>query len=162
LIERHAGILHKISRAYCPIPALRTDLIQEMTVALWRSFDRYDPSRAFSTWMYRIALNVAISFFRREDRYARRHAPIEHATTAVERPPEDARVARLLECLDELEPLDKALVVLHLDGYPYAEIGDILGITTSNAGTKLGRIKERLRRNMTAPPIEQGDNLGTR
>lgn len=89
--------------------------------------------------MYRIALNVAISFFRREDRYARLRAPIEQVSTAVELSTEDPRVARLLECLDELDPLDKALVVLSLEGYPYAEIGDILGITTSNAGTKFGR-----------------------
>jgi RNA polymerase sigma factor (sigma-70 family) len=111
--------------------------------------------------MYRIALNVAISFFRREDRYARLRAPIEQASPDDEWSTVDPRVSRLLECLDELDPFDKALVVLYLDGYPYAEIADILGITTSNAGTKLGRIKERLRRKMTAP-IDRGDHHGTR
>lgn len=127
-----------------------------MTVALWRSFARYDASRQFATWMYRIALNVAISFYRSESRLASRLTPMD----GVERASEDSgdrRVGILLECIDELGALDKALVLMYLDGYPHAEIAGVLGITPTNASTKLARIKERLREAMTVP--EKGATL---
>jgi RNA polymerase sigma factor (sigma-70 family) len=150
LLEQHADIFRKVSRAYCPFASQRPDLVQEMTIALWRSFGAYDASRPFATWMYRIVLNVAISFFRSESRHAQRRASLD----GVERPGKeistDPRVGRLLECIDRLGPLDKALVIMYLDGYPYADIADVLGITHSNAGTKLARIKERLRAAMSA------------
>lgn len=125
-------------------------------MALWRSFARYDASRPFATWTYRIALNVAISFYRSESRLASRLTPMD----GVERASEDSgdpRVGILLECIDELGPLDKALVLMYLDGYPHAEIADVLGITPTNASTKLARIKERLRGAMTVP--EKGATL---
>ncbi|HEV3153696.1 MAG TPA: RNA polymerase sigma factor [Candidatus Baltobacteraceae bacterium] len=162
LLQRHEGILHKVARAYCPVPAQRPDLIQEMTVALWRAFERYDAARPFGTWMYRISLNVAISFFRSEGRHVHRTTALEHAPELAEPIPEDPRVAVLLECIDELNPLDKALVLMHLDGYSYAEIADVLGISESNAGTKLARIKERLRRTMTAHVAKEETTNGTR
>ena len=161
LLQAHQGILHKVARAYCPLAAHRPDLIQEITIALWRSFEPYDPVRPFSTWMYRIALNVAISYFRTEGRYART-AELERAPEASAGTPQDPRVAILMECIDELGPLDKALVLMHLDGYSYADIGDVLGISATNAGTKLGRIKERLRRSMTAQLLKEETENGTR
>jgi RNA polymerase sigma factor (sigma-70 family) len=162
LIQAHTGILQKVARAYCPMAAQRQDLIQEMTIALWRSFDRYDPSRSFSTWTYRIAFNVAISFFRSDARHTQRRAALDQAPASLENAPDDPRVALLLECIDELGPLDKALVLMHLDGYPHAEIADVLGITPTNAATKLGRIKDRLRRAMTALTTNKGTTNGTR
>lgn len=151
LLERHAHIVQKVARAYCPYSAQRPDLIQEMTIALWRSFERYDSARPFGTWMYRIALNVAISFFRSESRHAERLTPIDAVERASEELSGDPRVGTLLECIDGLGPLDKALVLMHLDGFAHAEIAGVLGITPTNASTKLARIKERLRAAMTAP-----------
>lgn len=145
LLERHAHILHKVARAYCPYQAQRADLVQEMTIALWRSFRRYDSSRPFGTWMYRIALNVAISFFRSESRRAARSAPVDGIERAASPISNDPRVGALLECIDRLGPLDKALVLMHLDGYAHVEIAGVLGITPTNASTKLARIKEKLR-----------------
>ena len=165
LLERHAHILQKVARAYCPFPAQRPDLIQEITVALWRSFGRYDPDRPFGTWMYRIALNVAISFFRSELRRIERLAPLDAFDAAeppaAEPPPGDPRAGALLECIDALGELDKALVLMYLDGYPHAEIAGVLGITASNVATKLARIKERLRAALTTPEKESETN-GTR
>jgi RNA polymerase sigma-70 factor (ECF subfamily) len=155
LVERHAGILAKVSRVYCPIAAQRPDLVQEITLALWRSFDRYDSTRPFATWMYRIAINVAISFFRSESRRALREAQLELTDRPADVETGDVRVDRLLDCIEELGSLDKALVLLYLDGYAHAEIAQMLGITPSNAGTKLARIKERLRRAMTTTQIER-------
>ncbi|HZF13259.1 MAG TPA: RNA polymerase sigma factor, partial [Thermoanaerobaculia bacterium] len=71
LLDEHKKILYKVAGSYCRNPADREDLVQEMVVQLWRSFDRYDESYRFSTWMYRIALNVAISFYRSESRRSR-------------------------------------------------------------------------------------------
>lgn len=141
LLRRHAGLIHKVAYAYCRDAAARDDLVQEIAVQLWRARDRYDPSYRESTWVYRIALNVAISFFRRE----RRHEldPLDDTATA---PEPNRELAHLRALVDELDPLDRALVVLYLDGNDHAAIAEILGIGTSNVGTKLGRIKDQLRR----------------
>lgn len=151
LLEQHAHILQKVARAYCPFAAQRPDLIQEMTIALWRSFERYDSARPFGTWMYRIALNVAISFFRSESRRVERSSPLENIEHPSDANAADPRVEVLLECIDGLGPLDKALTIMYLDGYAHAEIAGVLGITPTNASTKLARIKERLRAAMTTP-----------
>ncbi|MCA8965635.1 MAG: sigma-70 family RNA polymerase sigma factor [Planctomycetes bacterium] len=147
LLRRHAGLIHKIAYAYCRDNTDREDVVQEVAVQLWRCRDRYDPAFAETTWIYRIALNVAISFHRRERRHrARRSAGDVHAITIAAGADEPSEaVQELLRCIDDLGPLDKALVLLHLDGNQHAAIGEVLGISVSNVGTKLGRIKERLR-----------------
>jgi RNA polymerase sigma-70 factor (ECF subfamily) len=131
-----------------------------MTTALWRSFDRYDASRPFATWMYRVCLNVAISFFRSEERYIHTVRALDEIGGPAQSPPADPRVAQLLECIDELGAFDKALVLLHLDGYAHAEIASILGISSTNAATKLARIKDRLRQAVTALANEEGSVYG--
>lgn len=145
LVRQHAALIHKIAYAYCRDATDREDLVQEIAVQLWRSRERYDARYRHTTWIYRIALNVAISLFRRERRHIERRAPIaEHAiASAPVEPGEDAR--RLLRCIAELGALDRALVVLYLEGNDHAEIAEVLGISVSNVGTKLGRIKTRLR-----------------
>ena len=148
LIRRHAKLIHKIAYAYCRDATDREDVVQEVAVQLWRSRHRYDERFSETTWVYRIALNVAISFQRRERRHRERRLSIEsHAITiaaACEVEPGDD-VQLLLRCIDDLGALDKALVVLYLDGNDHASIAVVLGISVSNVGTKLGRIKDRLR-----------------
>jgi len=148
LIDEHRKILFKIAGAYARNAADREDLIQEMVLQTWRSFGRYDEAQRFSTWMYRVALNVAISFYRQQTRRSRvlvndqmaielALAPGGHETQ------EDlATLRRLIETLDEF---GRALVILYLDGNSYAEIATVLGISESNVGTKLNRIKQQLR-----------------
>ena len=151
LIRRTAGLIHKIARAYCRDATDREDVVQEIAVQLWRCHDRYDPAFRESTWIYRIALNVAISFHRRERRHQQRRTHIECdllAATAATEP--SAQVAQLLASIDDLATLDKALVLLWLDSNEHAVIADILGISVSNVGTKLMRIKDRLRAAMSA------------
>ena len=151
LLDEHRRILFKIAGSYCRNPADREDLIQEMVMQLWRSFSSYDPSRRFTTWMYRVALNVAISHWRSETRRVRDTVPIDGAILEIAAPPsgeaaleDDLRELRLL--LDQLDPLDRALMILYLDGNPHEAIADVLGISPSNVGTRIGRIKQRLRR----------------
>ena len=148
LIHRHAGLIHRIAGAYCRDAADREDVVQEIAVQLWRAHDRYDARYRESTWVYRIALNVAISFQRRERRHRQgRVAGEQHlialAAPQAAEPGED--VQRLLDCIAELGALDKALVLLYLDGNDHGSIADVLGISVSNVGTKLLRIKDRLR-----------------
>lgn len=154
LLDEHKKILYKVARSYCRNAADRQDLAQEIVVQLWRSFDRYDERYRFSTWMYRIALNVAISFHRSEARRARFNVPAED--TLQEIPAEAAGSTasdddlRLLQHLiGQLEALDRALVILYLDGNRYDTIAEILGISETNVGTKISRIKQKLRRDLT-------------
>jgi RNA polymerase sigma-70 factor (ECF subfamily) len=151
LIDEHRKILYKVARCYAWNPADREELVQEMTLQLWRSFNRYDERYRFSTWMYRIALNVAISFVRTEARRTRSIVPADDSiSTVLERAaaPEPAHDdLRLLdEFIQKLDELDRALVLLYLDGHRHDTIAEILGISVTNVGTKIGRIKQRIRR----------------
>lgn len=138
LIEQHARLIHKIAFAYCRNASDRADVVQEIHVQLWRSRERYDPRFKVTTWIYRIGLNVAISYYRREHR----HAGEPLGEIAVEG---DDQTRTLLGFIEKLEPLDRAFVLLYLDGNDHAEIADILGITVTNVSTKLMRIKDKLR-----------------
>lgn len=149
LLEEHKKILFKVASSYCRNPADRQDLVQEMVVALWKSFGRYDDRYRFSTWMYRIALNVAISFYRSEVRRTRHNVPagdflLDIAATGESTAPDDG--LRLLQPLmQQLGELERALLILHLDGNRYDTIAEILGISETNVGTKISRIKQKLR-----------------
>lgn len=146
LLRRHAGLIHKIAYAYCRDATDREDVVQEIAVQLWRSRDRYDERYRQTTWIYRIALNVAISFHRRERRHRENSLPTDvEAFVAIEPVKPRSDVLRLLRCVDQLDALEKALVLLYLDGNDHASIAEVLGISVSNVGTKLGRIKEKLR-----------------
>jgi RNA polymerase sigma factor (sigma-70 family) len=146
-IEQHRGILYAICRSYCPDRNDREDLAQEIVAQLWRSYPRFNDAYAFSTWMYRVALNVAISFDRRTRRRARHTVLDETALeTAVEPQPERGDdVALLRTFIDDLEALPKALMLLYLEGYSHREIAQTLGISESNVGTKINRLKAALR-----------------
>jgi len=148
-LDEHKKILYKVASSYCRSAADRPDLVQEIVVQLWRSFDRYDESYRFSTWMYRIALNVAISFYRAETRRSRDTVAAGDSLLeiAAEGPEEkDGNLQILRELIARLDELDRALVILYLDGNRYDTISEILGISESNVGTKINRIKQRLRR----------------
>jgi RNA polymerase sigma factor (sigma-70 family) len=149
LIRDNKGILYKISASYCRNVSDREDLVQEMIYQLWRSGHRFDDNQKFTTWMYRIALNVAISFYRKTTRSGVRIdlgvdlQEMEDRSPAGELP--DDRIELLQRFISELGELDKALMILYLEEKSYREIADILGITETNVATKLSRIKGRLK-----------------
>lgn len=154
LLQRHRGIVFKVASVYARGHEDRNDLAQEIAVQLWRSFGSYDAARAkFSTWMYRVALNVAISHARRHERDERLE-PLD--ATHLELPGEadvaqpDERLAALYAFIGALEPLNRALIVLYLDERSYAEIAHVMGISETNVATRIGRIKQKLRGQMTA------------
>jgi RNA polymerase sigma-70 factor (ECF subfamily) len=156
LIDAHRGILFKVCNTYCRGHDDREDLAQEIVVQLWRSFPRFDERFRFSTWMYRIALNVAISFYRRESTRAR--YVITADTRLLEVADEHAGISENLALLHQaiatLDPLNKALALLYVDGHSHRDIGEVLGITESNVGTRLDRLKRRLREELNAGGLE--------
>lgn len=151
LIEEHKNILHKVAYSYCRNPEDRADLTQEMIIQLWRSFGRFDGRCLFSTWMYRIALNVAISFYRSETPRQRKTGPLEESTLEIAAPvesPEESsgEIRELYRFINsQLDELNRALVILYLDDNSHDTIAEVLGISTSNVGTRIGRIKQQLR-----------------
>ena len=164
LIEAHGRIIFHVARVYARDMEDRNDIAQEIRTQLWRAFPAYSPDRRFSTWMYRIALNVAISHLRSESRRSEHFqtidemldVEIESVAAHVDDQP-DERLLVLRQLIGELDPLNRGLVLLYLEERSYAEIAEILGITESNVATKINRIKQRLRRQMTGPvSISQG------
>jgi RNA polymerase sigma-70 factor (ECF subfamily) len=153
-LDRHRGVLAKVAGAYCRDAAGREDLIAEIVAQLWRAYGRFDERAAFSTWMYRVAVNVAISFQRAEMRKARNVEPAEPAVLEMlPSPPgaeSDDALALVREVIEELDELNRALMILYLDDNSYAEIATILGISETNVATKIGRIKQRLKRDIAA------------
>lgn len=153
LLQRHRKIVFKVANTYSRDPHDRADLAQEIAAQLWRAFRSYDCERSFSTWMYRIALNVAISFRRSSGQREQHTVPLDevhHDTiSAADIQPEDAaRVDELYRVIDQLDPLNRALLLLYLEERSYAEIGDILGISQTNVATKISRLKQRIRNDL--------------
>jgi len=149
LLAEHAGIVGKIAGSYARGREDRRDLQQEIATQLWRAFDRYDERLGkFSTWMYRIALNVAISHLRR----GRTFEPLNDedvVATASDRDGRDDRADALYACIQAFEPLDRALILLYLEDRSYGEIAEVLGISEANVATKLTRLRNRLRKQLT-------------
>ena len=143
LLAKHEGILFRVVNTYARQPEDQQDLFQEMRVQLWRAFPRYDSQRAFSTWAYRVALNTAISWFRRRNN-ATVYADLDGFESP--QPPEVGEKAHVLtNLIDQLDPLDRAILTLYLDDVPQNEIAEIVGTTPGNIATKISRIKARLR-----------------
>lgn len=147
LMEEHKKILYKVCHSYCRVPDARDDLAQEISVQLWRAFPKFDGRVRFSTWMYRIALNVAISFYRREstkDRFViLSDQLLLDAVDPAASQPEEVRL--LYDFIADLDPLNKALVLLYLDGNDYREIAAVLGISEANVATKISRLKTKMK-----------------
>lgn len=149
LLERHHGIVAKVSGMYCRHAEDRRDLAQEIRVQLWRSFARYDARRPFATWMYRVALNVAISFARSAGARGRPGELADDPIDARTDPDDGDDRALLLErFIAGLGALDRALLFLHLEEQSYREIAEVLGLSETNVATKLSRLKQRLRRDV--------------
>jgi RNA polymerase sigma-70 factor (ECF subfamily) len=152
LVEGHRKILYKVCNSYCRNRDDRDDLAQEIIVQLWRSFGKFDGRCRFSTWMYRIALNVAISFYRREGTRTRcvisGEEHLLEATDETKNEPEEIRL--LYQFIDGLDPLNKALVLLYLDGNNYEDIAGVVGISETNVATKISRLKQSMKREFAA------------
>ncbi len=149
LIEEHKLIIYKICNSYCKKTNDRDDLAQEITYQLWRSFNHFNGSVKFSTWMYRVALNVAITFYRKTKK-SEAIIQLAEPDTEIEDSKEDTselekNIIALQQFINELKELDKALMILYLEEKNYSEIAEILGITETNVATRISRIKDKLK-----------------
>lgn len=154
-LERHKGILYKVANAYCARRDDRGDLIQDIALELWRAWPRYDGRAAFSTWMYKIAVNVAISSFRGESRRVRDALPIDEfgldlAAADRELDAQGDDLHALHQLIARLDEVSRALILLYLEGYEQHEIAELLGLTATNVATRIHRIKLRLQRDHAA------------
>jgi len=151
-IERHKGLVYKVVQAYCKNADDQKDLFQEILFQLWRSYENYNQKYKLSTWMYRIALNVAISNYRK-NLVKNKHLlsrdfiaihPYEELDTG---PSEEVQLLR--QFVQDQKKLDKGILLLYLDGKTHEEIAEIIGISKSNVGTKISRLKKRLKQHIT-------------
>lgn len=148
VLDQHKGILFKVARAYCPDLKDRQDLIQEIMIQIWQSLHKYNQQYIISTWLYRISLNVAISYYRKSSTRAKNYvevAELEMENIAEEKTENETHLKMLEYFISELKEIDKALMILYLEDKSYKEVAEILGISVSNVGTKIGRIKEQLK-----------------
>lgn len=149
LIQENKRIIFKICNSYCPKREERDDLAQEIVYQLWKSIDDFNPDLKFTTWMYRIALNVAISFYRK-DKKTGYIIPFEENLMELKDDAEasletDKNFSLMHQFIGELKEIDRSIVILYLDDKSYKEIAEITGLTETNVSTKINRIKETLR-----------------
>lgn len=145
VIDSHKGILYKVANNYCKNIEDRKDLIQGIIYQLWKAFDNYNPTFQYSTWIYRISLNVAISFCRKQRTISQSKVEIDDSVLVVSdilfnQEMED-NLNLLHQFIYELKEMDKAIMLLYLDQKSHKEIAEIIGISESNVGTKVSRIK---------------------
>ncbi|WP_340201730.1 RNA polymerase sigma factor [Ascidiimonas sp. W6] len=149
ILENHKGIIFKIVNSYCKEVEDRQDLIQEIIIQLWISFHKYNNQFKLSTWIYRIALNTSISFYRKNKVRNEKTVSVSPflETTLKEDEPlqENSDFLKLQAFIQDLKEVDKALILLYLDGLTQKEIAKIIGITPTNVGTKIERIKKSLK-----------------
>lgn len=147
-IHQHRPVLHKLCNLYCDSTQDREDLFQEILVQLWKSYPKFRGESKFSTWMYRIALNTAISDLRRHKKRIPRVDP-ETQTLSIHDPqpgPEqEDQLRQLYAAINQLTEIERALVMLYLEDKTYQEMEEILGMSENSLRVRMNRIKEKLR-----------------
>jgi len=134
LLQQHGGIIRKVAFGYARNESDRKDLMQDILLQLWKAYPRYSPDGRFSTWMYRIALNVPISYLRKHTRPGRETVQVDESQHDIapeqSSPPEmEERLTMLRQVIGKCPPLDRALLLLYLDDRSYREIASVLGLT---------------------------------
>ncbi|MFZ0544118.1 MAG: RNA polymerase sigma factor, partial [Candidatus Promineifilaceae bacterium] len=146
-VKEHKGILFKIVRAYAFTPDDQDDLFQEISLQLWKSIPDFRGESKVSTWIYRVALYSAYVWVRSEKKRPETQPLADVERTLVMKEQEkDGRLNWLYDQIGQLDPLDRSVCLLLLDGFKYREIAEVLGISESNVGIKIHRIKQHLTR----------------
>jgi len=147
----HANIMWKVVRAFAVTRQDQEDLLQETALQLWRSLPTFRGEAKTSTWIYRVAFNTALVWKRSETRRNAKHESFIHLNALEEATsgqpagsPDEEMVQQLYDAIRQLPKLDASLALMHLDGLSYREMSEVLGITESNVGVKLNRIRKQL------------------
>ncbi|MBT7704152.1 MAG: RNA polymerase sigma factor [Polaribacter sp.] len=146
--EKNQNIVHKICRMYTTNRDAHNDLFQEVTIQLWRNYEKFRSEAKFSTWMYRVALNTAISLYRKSTRSVKTQdiSDFEYKIKAVDYDDtEEQQLKAIYKAIHQLSDIEKALIFLYLEDKPYKEISETLGISNGNARVKMNRAKEKLK-----------------
>jgi RNA polymerase sigma-70 factor (ECF subfamily) len=145
-LEQHKALIFKIVRAYGNSTMDQDDLFQEITIQVWRSIPSFRHESAVTTWIYRIALNTAISWVTKEWKYRKANGAIDNMPDVLSLPhkPVEEQLTWLYKAIHALDEIDRSVALLLLDGFSYKEMATILGITVSNVGVKINRIKKQL------------------
>jgi RNA polymerase sigma factor (sigma-70 family) len=146
LIAQHKGILYKICKMYTNDPEDRNDLSQEIILQLWKSYGTFKAQSTFATWMYRVSLNVALTFLKRSSRKIDDGIlfPETDLADIASGSHKEDQLEYFYKAVQELLPVEKALIFLFLEGETHHSIGQHLGISEGNARVKLNRTKEKL------------------
>lgn len=150
IIKDNKGILYKVIFTYCKNPEDKKDLEQEIVIHLWRSMKSYKEEYKLSTWIYKVAMNVSISFYRSSEKRNKDVSLEEKHIFELETPEDDyyevdPKKILLRKFIKELDEFNKAVIVLYLENYSYKEISKIIGITETNVATRISRIKKALK-----------------
>jgi RNA polymerase sigma-70 factor (ECF subfamily) len=160
IFEQNIGIIIKIARAYTKIIQDREDLINDIALELWISFERFKGDSKISTWIYRVALNTSINYSRKCKSSGLVSLSdlklVDRINWLIEQD-ESSQAETLYDCINELNAFNKAIILLYLEGNSHEEISTITGITKTNVGTRIGRIKEQIK-NLV---IKKKQNYGT-
>ena len=147
-LKANQNIVHKICRLYTSDQDAHNDLFQEVTIQLWGNYEKFRGEAKFSTWMYRVALNTAISLYRKSTRQLKTKdiSAFEYKIKAVDYDDtEELQLKALYNAIQQLNDIEKALIFLYLEDKPYKEISETLGISNGNARVKMNRAKEKLK-----------------
>ncbi len=144
LLKEHQGIVHHICALYANNLEDRKDLFQEISFQLWKSFRSFRNESKFSTWLYRVSLNTAITHIRKRRKISFTSLEEMDYVLVDSSNPSDDDIQNLYQSISKLTKVDRAIILLYLEEKSYEEIGDILGITISNVGVRINRIKSKL------------------
>ena len=146
-IENHKGILYKVSKMYMDNADDQQDLFQEIICQLWKSYESFRNESQFSTWMYRVAVNTAIVFLKKEKRKVDKYQIPSENVKEEENDSQikESQLDHFYKAVQKLEKIDKAIIFYQLEGFSHKEIGENLGISEGNARVKLNRAKEKLK-----------------
>ncbi len=146
LLNQHQRIVYKVCNLYMDLQEDREDLFQEITLQAWKAYANFRGDAKFSTWLYRVALNTAITFFRKEKRMPDIYTTDIIPDQQIEQPDTtEEKLKAMYAAIGQLSKIDKALVMLYLEDYSYIEIGEMMGITANNVAVKMNRIKTKLK-----------------
>jgi RNA polymerase sigma-70 factor (ECF subfamily) len=144
-LDQHKALVFKVVRAYAFAATDQDDLFQEITIQVWHSIPTFRQESSVTTWIYRISLNTAIKWVRKERKHAQAETldNVQHILQESKIQMDD-RLGWLYQEIHQLDEIDRSITLLLLDGFSYKEMADILGITQSNVGVKINRIKKYL------------------
>ena len=148
-LKANQNIIHKICRLYTNDVDAHKDLFQEITIQLWKAFPKFRGESKFSTWAYRVALNTAITLYRKSTRSIKTVDYEKHSFFISQEDynhQEEEQLKLMYQAVYQLNDIDKALVFMYLEDKDYAEISETLGISEVNARVKMNRIKGKLRK----------------